>query len=80
MSKNNENKNSSNSIEHFQAKENEIDNDNLSNDKPILTSIDNGIKVNLNNISGYNTSESSIQNTQQEESEMKMISSKNSKK
>ena len=80
LSQNNENKNSSNSTEHIQAKENEIDNDNLSNDKPILTAIDKGIKVNLNNISGYNTSESSIQNTQQEESEMKKISSKNSKK
>ena len=36
--------------------------------------------MNLNNISGYNTNESSIQNNQQEESEMKKMNSKTSKK
>ena len=81
-SQNYENKNSSNSNsnEHIKSNENEIDNDNLSNYKPTLTLSDKCIKVNLNNISGYNTNESSIQNNQQEDSEMKRINSKFSKK
>ena len=80
FSQNNEHKNSSNSNDHIQTNENEIDNDISSNDKPILTLSDKGIKVNLNNISGYNTNESSIQNNQQEDSENKKITPKLSKK
>ena len=86
LSKNYENKNTtnsnsnSNSNEHIKSNENEIDNDNLSNDKPIVTLSDKCIKVNLNNISGYNTNESSIQNNQQEDSEMKKSNSKVLKK
>ena len=83
-SQNNENKNyyNSNSKEDtiFKSNENEIDNDNSSNDKPTLTLSDKWIKVNLNNISGYNTNESSIQNNQQEDSEIKRTNPKISKK
>jgi hypothetical protein len=83
-SQNNENKNYSNSNSKedtiFKSNENEIDNDNSSNDKPTLTLSDKCIKVNLNNISGYNTNESSIQNNQQEDSEIKRTNTKISKK
>ena len=80
-SQNNENYNSNSKEDTiFKSNENEIDNDNSSNDKPTLTLSDKCIKVNLNNISGYNTNESSIQNNQQEDSEIKRTNPKISKK
>ena len=76
---NNEVNNSSNSKESNKANERE-DSETFSNDKSNLYSSDKCIKVNLNNISGYNTNESSIQNNQQEDSDMKRNNYKISKK
>ena len=70
----------SNSDEQIKTSENDINSENISNEKINLPFSEKCINVNLNNISGYNTNESSIQNNQQEESEMKKMNSKTSKK
>ena len=76
---NTEAKNLSNSNDSNKINEKE-DSENSSNDKNNLTLSDKCINVNLNNISGYNTNESSIQNNQQEDSDMKRNNYKISKK
>ena len=66
-----EDKNSSNSNEPIKNKKSEIEIDNFSSEKQKITFSDKGINKNLFNISSYNTNESSIQNIQQEDSEIK---------
>ena len=66
-----EDKNSSNSNEPIKNKKSEIEIDNFSSEKQKITLSDKGINTNLFNISSYNTNESSIQNIQQEDSEIK---------
>ena len=80
FSPNTEAKTSLNSTEPIKSNENELDNDASSNDKPKLILSDNSLNKNLCNISGYNTNESSIQNNQQEDAEMKKNFNDKSKK
>ena len=80
FSPNTEAKTSLNSNEPIKSNENELDNDASSNDKPKLILSYNCLNKNLCNISGYNTNESSIQNTQQEDVEMKKNYNNKSKK
>ena len=80
FSPNTEAKTSLNSTEPIKSNENELDNDASSNDKPKLILSDNCLNKNLCNISGYNTNESSIQNNQQEDAEVKKNYNDKSKK
>ena len=80
FSPNTEAKTSLNSTEPIKSNENELDNDASSNDKPKLILSDNSLNKNLCNISGYNTNESSIQNNQQEDAEVKKNYNDKSKK
>ena len=80
FSPNTEAKTSLNSNEPIKSNENELDNDASSNDKPKLILSDNSLNKNLCNISGYNTNESSIQNNQQEDAEVKKNYNDKSKK